>query len=144
MKKITKLSTFIAAASIMLVMAGCAKNYTSVQDWFDNNPAAAKLTEAMVADQSDETGTMEFEVQNNDLIYKYTFTEQTFGLDDEMDKLYKETFDASFSSESASQEQIIADIAEDCGIEAASIRLVYEFYNPGSSTPSYTYSYPNN
>lgn len=141
MKRNAKVTVILFTLALLFVMAGCGKKtYATVEEWYDDNPAAAAaITRAINASGSGEG--MSIAIEKNNIIYRIVMEEETFGLSPEKDSLYAQLYDSMLSADEASIKKNIDAIAQDTGVDAGEITIIYEVYNPGASTPGYTKSF---
>lgn len=139
MKQLNKLTAIILICAIMLMMAACSsKSYSSVEEWYADNPVSQKAMEAMLKNQNTDGLTIEFEIKENVLIYRYIYDKKIFGQSEEIDKAAKEMLDSSVNQSISGFTQGIDEIAQSTQIDASKISIVLEWYNPGASKPSYS------
>ncbi|MDE6015460.1 MAG: hypothetical protein K2H41_07180 [Acetatifactor sp.] len=141
MKRNAKVTVLLFTLALLFVMAGCGKKtYATVGEWYDDNPAAAAaITRAINASGNGES--MTIAIEENNIIYRIVMDEETFGSSEEMDAFYAQVFDEMLSADEASIKKNIDAIAQDTGVDASKITIIYEVYNPGASTPGYTKSF---
>lgn len=139
MKKYTRIFALVFTLSVMLLTAcGGKKTYSTVEEWYDDNPALRTFINAGIENAEESGDDLAMVIEDNTLIYSVVLEEKMFGESDEMDKLYKQFFDESFEAEKDEYVSIIPDLADLSGIPESSISVKIEIYNPGESTPSYT------
>ncbi|MBR1854727.1 MAG: hypothetical protein IJ794_16540 [Lachnospiraceae bacterium] len=127
---------------VSMIFAGCGKkSYATLEDFLNDNPAAKS---SLNASMSSSDGTATVDVSGNTLIMKAYYNEKVWGVDPSVDAQLKTQMDAYFAGASVQKqlEQSINQVAEGSGIDASKLSARYEFYNPGDTTPSYTYTYP--
>lgn len=138
MKKYAKISAIIMMFAVILIMTGCGKKtYSSLEDWYNSNPAMAKVLDTMV-NKDMEGGKMSIDIKENVIIYRLDMDEAIFGISEDMDNAYKQALDGELEKEHATYVGVIDDVAKASGISASKITLRYEIYNPGASTPGYS------
>lgn len=139
MKQLNKSTAIILVCVMMLMMAACgSKSYSTVEEWYADNPAAQKSMKAMVEDESTKELTIEFDVKENQLIYRYIYGEKIFGQSEEIDVAAKKMLDSGIEQTRSTHIQAIDQIARSSKIDAGKISIVMEWYNPGASTPGYS------
>lgn len=139
MNRLTKLTALLLSGIMMLVMASCgSKDYASLEEWYNDNPAYQKTMESMLSSQQTDGLTMEFDIKSNDLVYRYIYDDQVFGKSDDVDAAAKEMLDSALEQQKNNFTQAIDQIAKASGIDAGSLSVVLEYYNPGESAPSYS------
>lgn len=142
MKKLNKLTATILACAMMLMMAACgSKSYSSLEEWYLDNPAYEKTMQTMLNSQKTEGLSMEFDIKDNNLVYRYIYDNQVFGQSEEIDAAAKEMLDSALEQQKSNFTQGIDEIAKASKIDASTISVVLEYYNPGESTPSYSQSF---
>ena len=128
---------------LSLFTAGCGKKtYSTLEEFLQDNPAAQSTLDAMST--SDSNGTAKLEVTGNTIVVKTYSNETLFGKDAQLDIQMKAYMDQYFSGADIKKQtdSSISQFAQASGIDASLISVRYEMYNPGASTPSYTYTYP--
>lgn len=142
MVKQHKQVAIIMICALMLILTACSsKSYSTVEEWYADNPVAQKAMEAMMKNQNGDGLTVEFDIKGNDLIYRYIYDEKIFGQSEEIDKAIKATLDSGIEKSKSSFNQNIDEIAKTTKIDASNISIIFEWYNPGASTPSYSRTY---
>ncbi|MCM1092166.1 MAG: DUF4854 domain-containing protein [Butyrivibrio sp.] len=136
-----KAAILILTLSIMIMtLVGCAaKTYANLEEWYNDNPKATSQVQAGLnqANTSDDMS-VEFAIEDNQIIYRYKLNEQLFGLDDETDRILKSTLENNLNVQRDSFIQSIDDIALGSGIDASLISVHLEYYNPGDTTPVFS------
>lgn len=125
-----------------MIFAGCGKkSYETLEEFLNDNPT---VKSDLNASMSSSDGTATLEISGNTLIMKAYYNEKVWGVDSTMDAQLRLQMDDYFAGASVQKqlEQSINQVAEGSGIDASKLSARYEFYNPGASTPSYTYTYP--
>ncbi len=123
----------------MIFMTGCGKkSYSTVEEWYDDNPTLHASINAEIenADENGETSAMI--IEGNTLIYSIKLEEKAFGESEEYDAICKAYFDETFEADKEEYVSIIPDLADLSGVPESSISVRIEIYNPDESTPSYT------
>lgn len=139
MKKFNKLTAIILACAMMLMMAACgSKTYSSLEEWYSDNPAYEKTMQTMLSSQKADGLSMEFDIQDNSLVYRYIYDQAVFGQSEEIDAAAKELLDSALEQQKSNFTQGIDEIAKASKIDASTISVVLEYYNPGESAPSYS------
>ena len=139
MKKINKSATIILACAMMLMIVACgSKSYSTVEEWYADNPASQKSMEAMAKAESTDDLTIEFDIKENKIIYRYIYGVKIFGQSEEIDAAAKRMLDSGIEQSRSTYIQAINQVAQSSKIDASKISVVLEWYNPGASTPSYS------
>lgn len=139
MVKQHKRVTIILTCVMMLMMAACSsKSYSTVEEWYADNPAAQESMKSMMEDESTKELTIEFDVKENQLIYRYIYGEKIFGRSEEIDAAAKKMLDSGIEQTRSTHIQAIDQIARSSKIDASKISIVMEWYNPGANTPGYS------
>ncbi len=140
MKKIQKLTVLILALAMALSMAGCSsKTYSSLEEWYADNSMFDSTIQSMMNSEM-EGGSVEFAVEDNSIVYRYKFDEQTFGLNSDVDTAIKQTLDSNLETQRSTFTQLIDEFAKSSKIDVSAISVKLEYYNPGATTPSFTQS----
>jgi len=139
MKKHVRIFALVLTLSMMLLTAcGGKKTYSTVEEWYDDNPALRTFINAGIDNAEEDGDDLAMIVEDNTLIYSVKLEEKMFGESEEMDATYKAFFDESFEAEKEEYVSIIPDLADMSGVPESSISIRIEIYNPGETTPSYT------
>ena len=139
MKQFIKSTAIILICTMMLTIVACGfKSYSTVEDWYADNPASQKSMEAMAKAESTDDLTIEFDVEENKIIYRYIYGEKIFGQSEEIDAAAKRMLDSGIEQSRSTYTQAIDQVAQSSKIDASKISIVLEWYNPGASTPSYS------
>lgn len=141
MKKLYKSVVIILACAMVLMMAACGrKSYSSLEEWYSDNPTYEKTLQTMLSLQKMESLSMKFSIEENNLVYRYTYNYQVFGLDSLTDAYIRKTIYDGIEAQNSSFTQTIDNIAKESGIDADSLAVQLEYYNPGETTPGYTHT----
>lgn len=140
MRNKTRLTALLLSCVMMLMMAACgSKSYANLAEWLADNPAFAETVEESM-NQGVEDARMEFDIEDNVIIYRYFYNDKVFGVDAETDETIKQYFDSSISAQESTFTNVIDSVAEAAGIDTSNVSLRIEFYNPDEGTPGYTYT----
>ncbi len=145
MKKIMKSNLKVTVAlftlALMFVMSGCGKKtYATVEEWYTADPKTAAIVNSSLGSSMDG-GSVSMEIKENTITCRIEMDEAMFGLDADMDAIYKETLDAAFSQDEESIKSYIDEMASETGVDASKITVTYAVYNPGESDPGYSISF---
>ena len=142
-KRTRSLRTILVLALVVMAMfvAGCGKKYATLEEFLNDNPEAKN---SLNASMSSSDGTATLEVSGNTLIMKAYYAEQVWGINEVTDAKLRLQMDKYFEGSSVQSKlsRSIDQVAAGSGIDASLLSARYEFYNPGDTTPSYTYTYP--
>lgn len=141
MKKNTKVAVVLFTFALLFVMAGCGKKtYASVEEWYNADPKTSAMVNSAIGSSMDGA-TVSMEIKENSITCRIEMDEAMFGLDPEVDALYKSTLDDAFSQDEDSVKAYIDEMASATGVDASKITVTYAVYNPGESTPGYSISF---
>lgn len=141
MKSNTKVSLALLTLVMLFVMAGCGKKtYASVEEWYTADPSTAAIVNSSLGSSMDG-GTVSMEIKENTITCRIEMDEAMFGLDADMDAIYKEALDDAFSQDEESIKSYIDEMAAETGVDAGKITVTYAVYNPGEDAPSYSISF---
>lgn len=141
MKRNTRTIAALFTLALLFVMAGCSKKtYASLEEWYNDNPVTAAIVNSAISSSTD-SGNVSMDIKGNTITYHIEMDEAIFGLDPEMDAIYKSTLDQAFSQDEESIKDFIDETADAAGIDASLIIVTYAAYNPGEDTPGYSISF---
>lgn len=141
MKKNTRTTAVLFTLALLFVMAGCGKKtYASLEEWYNDNPVTAAIVNSAISSSTD-SGNVSMDIKGNTITYHIEMDEAIFGLDPEMDAIYKSTLDQAFSQDEESIKDFIDETADAAGVDASLITVTYAAYNPGEDTPGYSISF---
>lgn len=139
MKKFTKVFAMMMALVMMVLAVGCGeKKYSTVEEWYkDNADEFAAVEKELNSSTSD--GKMSIYCEGNVIVYKLEMAENLFDGDAELNALIKTTFDSMFEQQKDTYTSLIDSVSEECKIDASSISVRIDVFDPTTTTaPGYT------
>lgn len=139
MKKFTKVFAMMMALVMMVLAVGCGeKKYTTVEDWYnDHTDEFAEIEDELNDGQED--GKMSLYCEGNVIVYRLDMNDNLFDGDEEVNALIKTTFDAMFEQQKDTYTSLIDSVSEECKIDAASISVRIDVFDPTTVTePGYS------
>lgn len=141
MKKNSRIWASVLIAAFLLMTACGKKTYATAEEWYTSNPLASTFVNAALASEADNDMEMHFSISGNTIIYGLEMDEVVFGQNEELDEIYRESFDTAFADKNANYAEIITNLSSACGIASEELSLRIEIFNPKATVPDYTYTY---
>lgn len=131
----------IMTCVILLTFTACFKSYATLEEWYADHPS--QQISPMKFSANGVSASVELSIEENVVVYKAFMSQKTIGEDPQTDSTYKSYFDSSFTNQQTTFHKMISQLSSESGIDASMISIRYEIYNPGESTPCYSFVYPN-